>query len=75
MLSPDLATGYDYTYDADVGKYLDLHAYSGTYVTFDDADSLSENTGFQTVDWTNSVILDGVTCGELGDTGHCNREL
>ena len=65
MLSPDLATGYDYTYDADVGKYLDLHAYSGTYVTFDDADSLSENTGFQTVDWTNSVILDGVTCGEL----------
>ena len=57
--------GYDYTYDADVGKYLDLHAYSGTYVTFDDADSLSENTGFQTVDWTNSVILDGVTCGEL----------
>ena len=65
MLSPDLATGYDYTYDADVGKYLDLHAYSGTYVTFDDADSLGENTGFQTVDWTNSVILDGVTCGEL----------
>ena len=65
MLSPDLATGYDYTYDAGVGKYLDLHAYSGTYVTFDDADSLGENTGFQTVDWTNSVILDGVTCGEL----------
>ena len=65
MLSPDLATGYDYTYDADMGKYLDLHAYSGTYVTFDDADSLGENTGFQTVDWTNSVILDGVTCGEL----------
>ena len=65
MLSSDLATGYDYTYDADVGKYLDLHAYSGTYVTFDDADSLGENTGFQTVDWTNSVILDGVTCGEL----------
>ena len=45
MLSPDLATGYDYTYDADVGKYLDLHAYSGTYVTFDDADSLSEKHG------------------------------
>lgn len=34
-------------------------------MTFDDADSLGENTGFQTVDWTNSVILDGVTCGEL----------
>ena len=65
MLSPDLATGYDYMYDADVGKYRDLVAYNGTYVTFDDVEDLGEDLGFQAVDWTNSVILDGVTCGEI----------